>query len=209
LRSLLVNRFRSIAVTAVAGFILVACGPAASESPSESLEASQAASEAAIPSGDGVLPSFTAGAVAALEELIPDTVGELTLTKESSRGDEFVASADADPAVAKFIDDLGVSPSDISMAQGFAFAADFSSTLFMFVIRAEGADSNTLLTAFMEAMNSNAASPMQWSSATVGGKQVQSAGVDLGSTYLYAKGDIVFWITADSASAEEVLSGLP
>ena len=60
------NRFRSIAVTAVAGFILVACGPAASESSSESLagEASQAASEAAQASGDGVQPSFTEGAVA-------------------------------------------------------------------------------------------------------------------------------------------------
>lgn len=199
------NRFLSIVVTAIVGLAIVACGPAASSGSGEP----SAAASLAQSSGDGVLPSFTAGAVADLEALIPDTVGELTLTKRSSTGDEFVNSADADPAVAKFIDDLGVSPTDIAMAQGFAFSADFSSSVFVLVIRAEGADSNTLLSAFLEAMNSSAASPLQWSSASVGGKQVQSASVDSGSTYLYAKGDIVFWITADLASAEEVLSELP
>jgi hypothetical protein len=95
------------------------------------------------------------------------------------------------------------------MAMGFGFSSDFSSSVFMFVVRAEGADSNTLLAAFQEAMNSNAASPLQWSSANVGGKQVQSAAVDSGSTYLYATGDVVFWITGDPASADEVLGGLP
>ena len=202
------NRFLSIVATAVVGLALVACGPAAS-SGEPSSEASQAEASQAQASGDGVQPSFTEGAVADLEALIPDKVGELTLTKDSSSGDEFVASSDADPAVAKFIDDLGISPSDISLARGYAFSDDFSSSIFMFVIRAEGADSDRLLSAFLEAMNSGSGSPLQWTSANVGGKDVQSSSVDSGSTYLYTKGDILFWITADSATAEEVLSGLP
>ncbi len=206
------NRFRSIAVTAVAGFVLVACGPAASGSSDEpSGEASEAAASEAQPSGDGgVLPSFTEGAVADLEALIPNTVGDLTLKKESMQGSEYLLNADSDPAMVQFLQDAGVSPNDISMAYGFAFSADFSSSLFMFVVRAEGADSTALLSAFQAAMDSDAASPLEWSSATVGGKQVHQAGADPGTTYLYPTGDVVVWLTAsDTASAEEVLSGLP
>ena len=71
------NRFRTIAVTALAGLALVACGPAASSSSgAPSSAASAAASQAQASSGGGVLPSFTAGAVEDLEALIPDTVGE-------------------------------------------------------------------------------------------------------------------------------------
>lgn len=204
------NRFRSIAVTAVAGFVLVACGPAASGSSSESQagEASQAASEAAQASGDGVLPSFTEGAVADLEALIPDTVGDLSMQKTSTKGDEFLTSSDSNPAVAKFVNDLGVSPSDISIAIGFGFSADASSSLGMFVFRASGADTNRLIAAFKEANDADRETPLEWSSTTVGGKQVESALDGETTYYLYAKGDVLFFLSGDPASTEEAISGL-
>jgi hypothetical protein len=205
-----VNRFLTIAVIAVAGFVLVACGPAASSSSSgQSSAASAAASEAPASSGDVPGPSFTEGAVADLEALIPDTVGDLAMQKSSTRGDEFLTSSDGDPAVAKFVTDLGVSPSDISIAIGFGFSADASSSLGMFVFRASGADTNRLIAAFKEANDSDRETPLVWSNTTVGGKQVESA-VDGETTYyLYAKGDVLFFLSGDPTSTEEAISGLP
>jgi len=205
-----VNRFRTIAVTVVAGLALVACGSAASSSSSgPSSAASAAPSQAPASSGGGVLPSFTEGAVADLEALIPDTVGDLAMQKSSTRGDEFLTSPDADPAVAKFVSDLGVKPSDISIAIGFGFSADGSSSLGMFVFRASGADTNRLIAAFKTANDADRDTPLVWSNTTLGGKQVESA-VDGDTTYyLYAKGDVLFFLSGDPASTEEAISGLP
>jgi hypothetical protein len=205
-----VNRFRTIAVTAVAGLALVACGSAASSGSNEpSSAASAAPSQAQASSGGGVLPSFTEGAVADLEALIPDTVGDLAMQKSSAQGDTYLTSPDADAAVAKFISDLGVKPSDISIAIGFGFSADGSSSLGMFVFRASGADTNRLISAFKTANDADRDAPLVWSNTTLGGKQVESA-VDGDTTYyLYAKGDVLFFLTGDPASTEEAISGLP
>ena len=202
------NRFRTIALTAVTGFVLVACGPAA-ESSSNQPGHSEAAASQAEASGDGVQPSFTEGAVADLEALIPDTVGEMTVTKTSTKGDEFIASADSDPAVAKFIEDLGVSPGDISLAIGFGFSADASSSIGVFVFRASGADTNRLISAFKTANDADREAPLVWSSASVGGKDVETAVDGEQTFYLYAKGDILFFISGDPASTEEAISELP
>jgi hypothetical protein len=204
----LVNRFLGIVATAVLGLAIVACGPAAS-SGEPSSEASRAAASQAQASGDGVQPSFTEGAVADLEALIPDTVGEMTMQKTSTRGDEFIASSDSDPAVAKFIEDLGVSPGDISLAIGFGFAADGSSSLGMFVFRAEGADTDRLVSAFKEANDADRDAPLTWSSTSIGGKTVEQALDGETTFYLYAKGDVLFYLSGDPDSAEEAISGLP
>jgi hypothetical protein len=205
-----VNRFLTIAVTAIAGIVLVACGPAASSSSSApSTAASVAASQAPASSGGGAGPSFTAGAVADLEALIPDKVGTLTMVKTSAKGDEFLISSGSDPAIVKFVNDLGVKPSDISIAIGSAVSTDGSSSLGMFVFRASGADTNRLIAAFKVANDSDRETPLVWSGATVGGKQVEKA-VDGDTTFfLYAKGDVLFFMSGDPASTEEVISGLP
>lgn len=203
-------RLRPIAALAAVGVIIAACGPAASGSQSQAAQASQAASQAAQASGGGAGPSFTAGAVADLEALIPDTVGGLTLTKSSSQGNEYLVSPDSSPELVKFLQDLGVSPNDVSIAVGSAFKADASSSVFMFVIRAKGADSGRLVTAFKTASSSADQSPLQWASANVAGKNVETADANGASTYLYVKGDVLFWVTATPAAlAEEVLGGLP
>jgi hypothetical protein len=204
-----VNRFLTIVATAVTSLVLVACGPAASTSSSEPSTAASIAASEAPRSSDVAGPSFTEGAVADLEALIPDQVGSMTMQKSSSRGDEFLTSTTSDPAVVKFVNDLGVKPSDISIAIGFGFTTDGSSNLGMFVFRASGADTNRLIAAFKTANDSDRETPLVWSNTTVSGKQVEKA-VDGDTTYyLYAKNDVLFFLSGDPASTDEVIGGLP
>ena len=204
------NRFLAIALTAITGIVLVACGPAAS-SGAASNEASQvAASQAESSSAGGPQPSFTAGAVADLEALIPDTVGDLTISKQSMQGSEFLTAPGSDPAAVKFVEDLGVSSSDISIATGSGYSADFTKFVFVFVIRAQGADSDTLVSAFKTASSTDDSSPLSWSSTTVAGKSVETAEAGGGANYIYAKGDVMFWVIAsDAALAGQFIGLLP
>jgi hypothetical protein len=204
-----VNRYRTIALTALAGLVLVACGSAASQS-KEPGGASQPASQAAQASGGGAEASFGAGVVAELEALIPDTVGTMTMKKESMRGNDYLVAQGSDEATIQFIRDLGVSPSDISMAFGSGADQTAGSFAFVFIVRAQGASSDKLLSAFETAMSQDAASPVQWTDSTVGGKHVRVTASDTGSTYVYVKGDTVFWIiTTVADDAAKVLGGLP
>jgi hypothetical protein len=206
-----VNRFRTVALTTLAGFVLVACGPAASGSAGEpSNEASAAAPSQAQESAGGPEPSFSAGLAADLEALIPDSVGGISITKSSMLGNEFLVAPSSDPATVKFVQDLGVSPNDISIAIGFGISTDTSSSVIIFILRAEGAETDRLTSAFKEAQNASAESPIQWSASTLGGKQVEVGDLGGQSTYLYGHGDVLAWVTASTeAIAEEVISGLP
>lgn len=205
------NRFRTIALTALTGFVLVACGPAASSSAGEpSSEASAAAPSQAQESAGGPEPSFSAGLAADLEALIPDTVAGVTITKTSMLGNEFLVAPNSDPATIKFVQDLGVSPEDISIAVGYGISTDASSTVIIFILRAAGADTNQLISAFKEAQDTSAGSPIQWSASSLGGKQVEVGDLSGTPTYLYAHGDVLAWVTASTeAIAAEVISGLP
>lgn len=199
------NRLRTIVLTAVAGLALVACGSTASGSAQPSQEQSQAAQ----PSGNGAGPSFTEGAVSELEDLIPDVAGGVTLNKASTQGNDYLISSDADPGTVAFLQDLGVSPSDVSIAYGIGFSTDLTSGVAVFVFRAAGADSNRLLAAFKTSTDSDSESPLEWSSATLAGKSVEVAESNGQSTYLYVKGDTLFFIGATQAVAEEILNDLP
>jgi len=205
-----VNRMRATGALVAIVLILAACGPAASDSGEPSAEGSaQESAPASEPqsSDGGPLPSFSAGLVAELEAYIPDTVAGLTMQKQSMRGNDYLLQGD-DPTTVKFLEDLGVSPSDVSLAFGFGFSEDAS--VIMFVFRAAGADSGRLVAAFKESTDASAASPMQWSDANVGGKQVEVAGDGADTTYLYTKGDILFFLSAsDPAVAEDLIRGLP
>lgn len=196
------HRFRTIAVTAVAGIALAACGQAASSSADTSSAAS----------AGGVLPSFTAGAVADLEALIPDAVGDLTMQKVSTQGSEFLVAPGSNPAFIQLVEDLGVSPSDISIASGFGVPMNASSppaSLIMFVFQASGADTSRLISGFKAALDAQRDTPLTWSSDEIGGNPVEKA-LDGGSTvYLYAKSDVLVFVFGDADSAEEAISGLP
>lgn len=207
------NRFRGIALIALAGLVLAACGssspsPSSAASQAASVAASQPASQAAASQG-GPQPSFSQGIAADLEALIPDKVGTLSIQKTSMHGNDYLISPNSDPETVKFLNDLGVAPSDVSMAFGFGFDAQ-NNSLVMFVIRAKGASSDKLEAAFIQASTSSGSSPLQWTDTTVSGKQVKTANSDGGTTYLYATSDMVIFLTAsDPAAAAQIIGGLP
>jgi hypothetical protein len=205
-----VHRFRTIAVTAVAGIALVACGPAASSDSGEpSSQAPQAAASQAEASDDAIQPSFSEGLVADLEALIPDTVGDLEISKTSMRGNEFLISEGSDAATVQFLEDLGVAPSDVSMAVGFGVSTEASTSLIMFVFRAEGADTNQLVSAFKASLDSERDTPLTWTSGEVGGTSVEKALDGETAIYLYAKNDILIFVSGDADTAAEAISDLP
>ena len=80
----------------------------------------------------------------------------------------------------------------------------------MFVVRAKGADSARLLSAYKTASTTAGETPIEWASSTIAGKQVETGASNGATQYLYAKGDVLIWMTAtDPALAEQALSGLP
>jgi hypothetical protein len=203
---------RTSAALAAVVIVLAACGPAASgdASEDESTQESAAAASEPLSSDGGPQPSFSAGLVADLEALIPDEIAGMTMQIESMQGNEFLLEGDPDPATAKFLEDLGVSPSDVSMAFGFGFSSDFASSAGMFVFRAEGADSARLLSAFKEATEAESDEPITWTSTTLAGKSVESSTQADATNYLYVKDDVLIWFFASSLEiAEEIARGLP
>ncbi|MDQ2854414.1 MAG: hypothetical protein M3R32_06085 [Chloroflexota bacterium] len=200
------HRFQTIAATVVVGLVLIACGPAASQSSSPTAVPSQAAQA----SGGVVGPSFGEGVVAELEALIPDKIGDLTIQKSSAQGNDYLVSSGSSPQLVKFLQDLGVSPADVSLAIGSGSNAAASSSVFMFVVRAKGADSARLLSAYKTASTTAGETPIEWASSTISGKQVETGASNGATQYLYAKGEVLIWMTAtDPALAEQALSGLP
>jgi hypothetical protein len=206
------NRSRTLVVAGLVAIVLAACG-SSSASPSASQAASVAPSESAAESPGIGLPSFSAGVVAELEALIPDEIGGATMQKFSMRGDQFLASGQEDPTTARFLEELGVSPNDVSIAFGFGFAADFTSGAAMFVFRAEGASEDRLLQVFKDSMDEDRDIPLEWTTVTIAGHEVESAtdaDADDQAMFLYAKGELLYFVsTTDPAAAEEVIAGLP
>jgi len=209
------NHSRTLAAAGLVAIILAACG-SSSASPSASPSASQAESvapsESAAESPGIGLPSFSAGVVAELEALIPDEIGGATMQKFSMRGDQFLTSGQEDPTTARFLEELGVSPNDVSIAFGFGFAPDFTSGAAMFVFRAEGASEDRLLQVFKDSMDEDRDVPLEWTTVTIAGHQVESAtdaDADDQAMFLYAKGELLYFVsTTDPAAAEEVIAGL-
>lgn len=155
------------------------------------------------------LASFDLNQDKALEGLLPDAVGDLTLTKFSVKGAEFFASAGTDPAFKDFLDRVGAQPDDVSAA----FAADQSSTaLQLLALRVAGANTDDLKTEFRRAMAASSSSAIDLTEATVGGKSVLT-GFDSdqqANVYFYVVDDVLFFVTtADKTVAEAALQKLP
>src|SRR3990172_1028524 len=206
------NRPRTVVVAGLVAIILAACG-SSSARPSASQAESVAPSESAAESPGIGLPSFSAGVVAEVEGLILEEIGGATMQKFSMRGDQFLTSGQEDPTTARFLEELGVSPNDVSIAFGFGFGADFTSGAAMFVFRAEGASEDRLLQVFKDSMDEDRDVPLEWTTVTIAGHQVESAtdaDADDQAMFLYAKGELLYFVsTTDPAAAEEVIAGLP
>jgi hypothetical protein len=190
---------------ALAAILLLALAAAACGS---SGSASTMPSASVAASAEPSLPSSAAD----LEALIPDTVGGVALHKRSMRGNEFANSDGAGAAAEEFLRNLGVSPDDVSVAVGVGLSTDTGSGVVVFAFRAAGADSGQLMDAMRQAIDAKSDTPLNWESATVGGKSAQrtSNPDQQGKTYLYVTGDLlVFIATTNEDDAAEVLGGMP
>ena len=194
--------------------LMAACssgGTSASATASPTAAASsEAASESADASASDALPSIDLpNSDAELEELLPDEIGGVTLTKFSMRGAEFMTQGDQE--FTDFLDRINAEADDVSVAFGVSMDASQSGTgVFAFQVR--GTDNDVLLDELAGSLEDDGTAT-GFEDANVGGKDVRraAAGDDAqGSVYLYGVGDIVFFITTtDEDAAAEVLSDLP
>jgi hypothetical protein len=196
------NRVRAAAVCGLFIVALVACSSSSSSTtptPSPTPTPTAAASAGALPSIS--LPNNAKE----LEALLPDTLGGHTLTKFSMKGSDFVDQAgSANAELATWLNSLGKSLDDVSAA--YAFDVSGGSTG-VFAFRVNGVDHTTLLSTLQQAMKSELPT---WTTATVGGKSVQTGSDSTSTQYIYGTADLIFVVfTDDPAVAAEALKALP
>lgn len=212
------NRVRTQGLIGLMVVLLVACSSSSGASPtptptptpppptpSPSVAASTAASQA-IPSF--VLPSNAKE----LEALLPDSLGGHTLTKASMKGSDFVNQSTQSPELIAWLNSLGKSLNDISVA--YAFDMSGTTPSFIFAFRVAGVDHTTLFNAMQEAAAKSSEAPTDFTQQTIAGKSVQVATTSTSgistTQYVYGAADVIFLIeTSDQATAQEALSHLP
>lgn len=185
-----------------------AAAPSAA-APSEAAPSEAAASEAAA--SEGAIPSFLLPSDAKeLEALIPDTVCGVKVTKTSMKGADALGNND-DPTFSNVLQQLGKSPSDVSLAAGFVVSGDQPCGVFIF--RIQGADEGKLRDIFKQLADKE---QTKYSDVSIGGKTVAKVepgtGTDSLAPFLYAwvKGDGFIEVAADTeAHAAEIISQLP
>lgn len=181
---------------------------ASAAAPSEAAPSEAAASEAVA---SLAIPSFLLPSDAKeLEALIPDKICGATVTKTSLKGAEALGSSD-DPTFTNILQQLGKSPSDVSLAGGFVVSGDTPCGVFIF--RIQGADEGKLRDLFKQMA---AQDQTKYSDVSIGGKTVAKIEPGTGSTnlsdfqYAWVKGDGFIEVVADTeAHAAEIISQLP
>jgi len=211
-----VHRLSLAAPAALLSIALAACSSAgtatapasASPAPTATPTAEPTPTDSAAAGTPNPLASFDFNQDKALEGLLPDAVGDLTLTKYSVKGAEFFSGAGTDPAFKDFLDRVHAQPDDVSAA----FAGDEANSLSLLALRIAGANTDDLKTEFRRAMEESSSTKIDLSEATVGGKSVLT-GFDPdqnSNVYFYVTGDVLFFVTTtDKAVAEAALQKLP
>jgi hypothetical protein len=181
------HRGRLAAIVGVLTLALAACGNA---SPATSPSASAAQPTFVLPSGL-VIPSFKADLD--LEAQLPnDFCGQKT-TKASFSGAEFLAN---DATFAALVQVLGRSAADVSVATA-GVAGPECLGINLFALRIKGADTSKFEQLFL-AVQAKDGTPT--TKTNVGGKDVWTYTDDVGTNYLYFKGDIAFGVTAQTTA---------
>jgi hypothetical protein len=204
------NRFRASVFGTLLVVVLAACSSSSGSSPTPSPTPTPAPTPTAAASSAAALPSLNLPNNAKeLEALLPDTLGGVKLVKASYKGSDFINSQNSNEEFKTWLTSVGKSLDDVSAAFGFVASGTSGSAIFAF--RVQGVDNSRLIDAFKTSA-AQGSSTMTWTSANVGGKNVQQAqDPDTKSTvYLYGTADLVFFVsTNDPAVAQEALSHLP
>ena len=202
-------RTHAVGAALLLTMIVAACGSSVS---SPSGEASTAGTVGSLEPTAEPTQHASIGAATDLEALIPDQVGGIALTKRSMSGDEFVNSGNSSQELQTFLQGLGVSIRDVSIAVGVGFSTD-EGAVAMFLFEAQGAETDQLVSGFKEAYDAENEQGLVWERVDIAGKQLerttnpqQPAQV----IYLYARDDtLIFLTTATEEQAAEALAGLP
>ena len=144
-----------------------------------------------------------------LEALLPDQVGELQLIKLSLRGETFADQADED--FQRFLDTLGTSVEQITVATATGFDADTFESAAIIALRAPGSNPDQLVSGFTQAI-AEGDEQYDIEQTQLGGKNVwmaRSAGTQDAPSYFYAAGEVMFIVVADEQRADEVFAQLP
>ncbi len=209
-------RFVLPLLSIILALALAACGSEASSGSASSApastvasaEASQAASAEASsePSSEGG-DGGAALDCAALEALMPASIGDSTIRTTCLSGEEIMQAGGTVPL--DELDDAGVELEDAAIAIGTG--TDGSSGVFLYSL--PGADTPAFRDQMARSLEAGQVVSGEFSSATVGGKQVLKAEGIAGvasAYYLYFADDLLAWVLApDDDTAAEVLSGLP
>ena len=211
---------RALAFSLAVALAATACGggTAATPTPAASAQASQApaseapASEApasqepASPdNGTGAAVSLPPGTATELEAMLPSNVGGVAFARTSFGGGLFPATLPVgSDQLDTFLKANGKTLADVSLAM--ATPTDTSKAgSFVMAFQVKGVDGTKLA----QVLAGSGDSGLQ--QTTVGGKQVQQAGVGGFGFTLYVKGDVVFYILAlgDASLTEGILAALP
>jgi hypothetical protein len=202
------NRFGSAGIAGLLTAALAACSSSGGASTTPSPTPTPTPTVAA--SASSALPSFNLPSNAKeLEALLPDTLGGAKLLKASMKGSDFVAQQTSSPELVAWLNSVGKSLNDVSAA--YAFDVTGASGGGIFAFRVAGVDHVTLIAGLQKSLQASD-NTITWTSATVGGKSVETSkgSSETGTMYLYGAADVIFMVVAkDAAAAAEALSKLP
>jgi hypothetical protein len=175
-----------------------AAAPSAASSPSGAAAASAPASAAA-----SVAPS--AGSGPDLASMIPAMVGDVTMVVASTDPETYL-KVNVGRHLTPVLEALGKTPGDVQVAS--ATGATEEGSLFIDAVRIDGADATALFSALQHALDATPGTKA--STATMGGKQVLTWSETSGTTAVYAKDDVLFYVKSSvDAWVEAAVASLP
>jgi hypothetical protein len=153
---------------------------------------------------------LTAGRHAApeLEELLPTTLGGVSLTIESQAGTDLATESAAFDA---FLASLGKSRADFTLASAYSPGGLKAA---VGAWRVKGADSALLLPGFATAVQASSTTTLTQVEEIVAGRAVNRIGdpgqLTQGPLYVFVRGDTLWFVqTTERALAEEAVNKLP
>lgn len=203
------NRLRAAASAGLVAVLIAACSGSSPSEGAASEEPTATPSPTAAASEGGGLPSLEPGA-GDLDSLLPDEVGGITLQYQFAQGNAVLGSEGVTPEIQDFLDRVGSSMDDVSIAIGIGVDPSSGGGVSIFAIRVAGAGSDALRDEMTQTMETDNDSVV--TEANVGGKDVLTfgtAGQDP-EGFMYVHDDVVFLVGASTPElSTEALSLLP
>jgi hypothetical protein len=145
----------------------------------------------------------------ALEALLPETIGGVSLVTESQHGTDLTRQSEALDAM---LAGLGKTLADFTLASAYSPAGDVEAQVGIWQVA--GATPDALLPAFVAVVQASSTTPLTVTELTLGGHDVTQIGapgeLGQGPLYAYAQDDRVLFVqTPDPKLAEEALAKLP